>query len=83
MVGTTGMGQGLPARDGINCLMADEASALADALQRVVRLDVRGGLIQAGREVIRTNYSWDAIGRVMQEAHRQLVERGQGDNRCD
>ena len=83
VVGTTGMGQGLPARDGVNCLMADEPSALAHALQRVVSLDVRGGLIQAGREVIREQYSWDAIGRVMEVAHRQLIERGQGDNRCD
>ena len=83
VVGTTGMGQGLPARDGINCLMVDEPSALADALQRVVRIDVREGLVRAGREVIRENYSWDAIGRIMQAAHLRLVERGQGDNRCD
>ena len=80
VVGTTGMGQGLPARDGVNCLMADEPAALAHALQRVVRLDVRGGLIQAGREVIRTNYSWDAIGRVMQEAHRRLLEQPRGES---
>ena len=70
VVGTTGMGEGLPAQDGINCLMADEPAALAAALQRVaVAPGLRDTLVRAGRELCRQQFSWESIGRVLQSAH--------------
>jgi len=75
VVGTNGMGEGLAARDGVNCLMADQPMALAEAMHRVLDANLRKQLIDAGREVIRTRYAWSAIGRVMQEAHQTCLER--------
>lgn len=75
VVGTTGMGEGLPVRDGVNCLMADEPAALASALQRVTSdQNLRDTLIRAGREASRVHFSWDAIGRILQSAHESCLE---------
>jgi glycosyltransferase involved in cell wall biosynthesis len=75
VVGTKGMGEGLPARDGVNCLMADEPAALASALQRVtLDQNLRDKLIRAGREASRDHFSWETIGRILQSAHESCLE---------
>jgi len=76
VVGTMGMVEGLPARDGVNCLIADEPTALASALQRVtLDQDLRNTLIRAGRETSRVHFSWEAIGRNLQSAYAACLEQ--------
>jgi glycosyltransferase involved in cell wall biosynthesis len=76
VAGTTGLGEGLPVRDEVNCLMADEPAALATALQRVATDGaLRERLIAAGRETGRTLFSWEAIGRALQAAHLACLGR--------
>jgi glycosyltransferase involved in cell wall biosynthesis len=75
VVGTTGLGEGLPARTEGNCLMADEPEALADAMRRLaLDANLRGRLIEAGMVTSREHFSWDAVGRALRQAHLACLE---------
>jgi glycosyltransferase involved in cell wall biosynthesis len=76
VVGTTRLGEGLPARAEENCLMADEPAALAGALRRLVAApDLRRRLIDAGLETSREHFSWEAVGHALRRAHLTCLEK--------
>jgi glycosyltransferase involved in cell wall biosynthesis len=75
IVGTRQMGAGLPAQHEVNCLMADDPTALAAALVKVATdQNLRSRLIHAGLEIIRSHFSWEAIGRTLRTAHEAALK---------
>jgi len=76
VVGTTRLGEGLPACTEVNCLMADEPVALADAVRRLaVDSNLRRRLIDEGLATNLKHFSWEAVGRVLRQAHLQCLEK--------
>jgi glycosyltransferase involved in cell wall biosynthesis len=74
VLGTTCMGEGLPAQDGVNCLMADDPSELVSAMQVIaVDAELRALLVRNGRDTIRRYFSWEAIGKSIQQAHESIL----------
>ena len=78
VVGTSLMGEGLPAECGINCVMADEPAKLAEAMRQLcANSSLRQRLIHAGYETHRTHFSWETIGRSLLAAHESCLKRTQ------
>jgi sugar transferase (PEP-CTERM/EpsH1 system associated) len=62
VVSTTVGAEGLPLRDGVDALLADEPAAFAAAVVGLLRDPARGdALAAAGAEVVRTKYGWDGV----------------------
>jgi glycosyltransferase involved in cell wall biosynthesis len=74
VVGTKLMMEGLPAINEVNCLVADEPSALVEAMHRLCEdVLLRQNLVMAGKEVYATEFAWEAIGRKIMTAHLECL----------
>ncbi|HEU4565090.1 MAG TPA: glycosyltransferase, partial [Gemmatimonadaceae bacterium] len=66
--------EGLRAVNGENILVADEPSAFADAVVRVLADGrLRDRLAAAGRGTVEDEYAWDIVGRDMRRHYRALL----------
>jgi glycosyltransferase involved in cell wall biosynthesis len=69
-------GAGLNLANGTHALIADEPSAFAAAVQRLLRDDALWTqLSTAGRALVEEHYAWTRIGDVLDEAVREIGER--------
>jgi polysaccharide biosynthesis protein PslH len=66
--------EGLGAEDGYNILIRDTPAGFADAVQSVLEdATLRRRLGEAGRRTAVDDYSWEAIGREMEQKYRDLL----------
>jgi sugar transferase (PEP-CTERM/EpsH1 system associated) len=74
---TTTIGcEGLAARAGEQLLVADGASAFADQTVRLLRDDaLRAKLVAAGRQLVTTQYDWDALAEQQMRIYDQVLAR--------
>jgi hypothetical protein len=74
VVSTTLGAEGLDVRNGENILLADGASALADACTRLADdRSLRESLVQSGRDVVRSLYSAEAIAKHMADCVKAVM----------
>ncbi len=68
--------EGLDVEDGINALVRDDPSSLAEAVVQVLAdQDLAASLGRAGRATVETTYSWDSIGLDLRNAYLGLLAK--------
>jgi glycosyltransferase involved in cell wall biosynthesis len=78
---TTSIGAaGLELENGTHALIADESSAFAASIERLLRDDALWmRLSRAGRELVEARYAWNSIGNVLNETAQEVVEELRSD----
>jgi glycosyltransferase involved in cell wall biosynthesis len=74
VVSTSIGAEGLPVSDGVNILLADEPSAFAEAVVRLITdADRRRLMEQAARRLVVERYDWSAVAQDFEDALRGLA----------